>query len=279
MKLRVTIIIGILLLIVGSGMMIAAASQENFNIKNVLFTNLEAEEKLYNADEIEGIYFDAEVDSLVVYKTAREDIRIIGKKGDNLEYNYRIDDNGILCIEQETKGVLGKFININIFGTIGIEEMKFIIELPEAFNKDLTIDINAGNLEIRNYDANKINIDINAGAAKLEKLNVDNLTANIDVGDIDINNCTFNTSSIKVEVGDIDISNCLFSNSIIEVEVGDIDANAEVTSSLDVSVEVGDINLNLIGTDDLYKINNDSNGTVIIKIDVEVGDFDYSFQN
>lgn len=257
MKTKVSIIIGLLLLLIGGSMMIVAATRDDFDIDNILFTNIEFEEKLYNAEEVNSISFTADADCLKIIRSDRTDIRVLGKKGDHLEYNYYINKNNTLVIKQDTKGILGGFIDLNIFGTMSSDNA-FIIEVPSTYTGTLNIDIDAGDVSIINYEASNINIDVDAGSINLENINAQSLEAHVEMGDIDIINSYFGTSNISVELGDID-------------------ANLGITSALSLEVEVGDINLQLIGTDDLYNVNNDGSGTIRIRLEVELGDYDYSF--
>ena len=173
MKLKGFIITGLLLIVAGFIVSIVGFSNEEFDLGNIGFAPT-IETYQYNVDEIDTIIYDSDVDELEIRPAAGNQIQIITKCVNGFGYTINIEGKS-LVIEQFSDSI---FAN---------DSCEVIIEIPQNALVNLDIEIDTGEVEIKNVKASNVSVLLDIGNVDITSVSFSNLNVEVDVGDIDIN--------------------------------------------------------------------------------------------
>ena len=135
----------------------------------------------------------------------------------------------------------GFFNNWNLVGD-GVLEITY----PANANLGkLEVNVNLGDVEISDLNANKIFTDLDAGDISVARISTEQLSIILDLGNCDIDDANAKNSEISCDSGNINIKN--FESDGIEVDssLGDVTIDGSLRGKSDIDLDAGDLKLNL----------------------------------
>lgn len=261
MKIRGFIIAGILLSAVGGGLTGYAATREDFNFEELSHAEVELEEISYSTEEISSIFLTAAADNVKIVESDTEEIRIIGKKAEYMQYIYTLDEpTKSLTIEQEyEKNWFFRIFSFNPFWWNQELKTPYTIFIPKTGLKSMELTVNAGNAEI-------------------EQQNIERFSAHLNAGNLVIRNSSFIEIGLEVNAGNCSAENIATATLTAKVNAGNAEILSRITTFAKVDVNAGNAVLELIGDAEEYCINGKGNGSASIEVNVDLGNFRYSFK-
>lgn len=222
--------------------------------------------------EAADIYIKNSEDNLTHVKIYGEKDNTTVKTNNNLEITNKIAKCIGFCINREVS-IIELYIPSNYDKKITIKSNFGNIKVEDFKDLTLTIDIDAGNIEVGNIKEGNIktnagNIDVassktltvkdNAGNIKVDK--VDDITATNNAGNITINEVN-NYLKIQDDAGEIKINTLnINKNSSIKNNMGNVKIGKTNDIYIDGTVNLGNMKIN--------NNNKDSNITLTIKCDL-----------
>ena len=156
------------------------------------------------------------------------------------------------------------------------------INIDDVNTKDIAIDLNAGDVKIRNIKSeNKIDIKVQFGDITLNNVDTTELSCDLNAGNYEIQSCNFSEKmTIKGYAGDAELSDVKSPNNNIEITNGDVEYYyVEVLKTLNITVTTGDINISLTGKKADYTLTKNvmgttetvGSGSLIVNLSITVG--------
>lgn len=257
MKIKGSIISGVLLLGVGLCVTGYATTRDDFNYDELAKSEFEIVEDTFDAENLKGIKCDITAENIKIISTDNVNIKITSKKSEELNYTFSIDDENYLNVVQNIEKSWG-FIDWNIFN-INKTVDPLIIEIPKNSKYELFLDLKAANLEIKDLDFTKVDLLCNAGNIDMDNCNVDYLNVDVNAGNLDFNEFTIGELMCKMNAGNADFK-------------------AKITKSANLSCNAGNIDVILTDNKDNYTINGVGNGSVKILTEEDASDIDIKFE-
>lgn len=261
MKIKGFIITGILLAAAGGGITGYAATREDFNFEELSHTEVELEEKSYSSETISSIFLTVAADNVKIVESDTEEIKIIGKKTEYMQYIYTVDEEAkALTIEQKyEKNWFLKIFSFNPFGWNQELKTPYTIFVPKSGLKSMELTVAAGNTEINQQ-------------------NIDSFSVHLNAGNVEIQNSVFNEINLEVNAGNCSAKNITAASLTAEVNAGNTEILSRITTLARIEVNAGNAILVLIGNAEDYSVNGKGNGSARIEVDVDLGNFRYSFK-
>lgn len=281
MKLKVSLIIGFLLLAIGIGTVIFAVTRDDFEITEIIDSNIEYVDVELEATDVDTLILNVKSDNVKIRKSENKKINIKSKKSDNMHYEEKIEGN---------KLIITQLFEHKYNFTFGIFQ-PYEIYLPFEILEEASINMTAGNLDINDININKGYIDLNAGNLDINNSALTNCEVLAKAGNVKLITGDINTLKAEVKTGNLKIEANNISNATLDVNAGNLNANADkidsitadvdagnlkieakITIKADFNVSAGNLTLKLIGSSDDYAINSAEVNKVTIILDVDFGD-------
>lgn len=270
MKLKISLIIGFILLALGIGTVVFAITRDDFDLDGIVDSNIEYLDLEFSADNIDTIVIDVKSDNFSIKRSEDEMINIKSKKSENMYYEEIIEDNKLI-IKQHFKHKVFNF-------TLGFIK-PYELELPFEMLNEASIILNAGNLNIKNSSINNSKITNNAGNVKIVTNDMESITGNVDAGYLKIEASKIGNANLDVSAGNLNIKANEITSVVADVDAGNLKIESKITYLADLDVNAGNMTLNLIGNKDDYSINSKEVNKVYIKIDVDAGNKNIDYIN
>lgn len=279
--------IGVLLTIIGlfnDGNVVNMWENREFSIqsgtlKDEDFDNLYNEDKFTEVlscreDEITGLAVDVVEGSLVIKQSDDDMCHIMTSDESKVESRM---DNGIVRIKEDSDGPF-KWIHI---GILNKSYTKTIIYLPEKKLKSIDIMMEAGNVKLYGFEAEKCTINMQAGALYgVEAQTFNEFTAKIKAGTIEMDELYADKGKINCELGNFSMLDGALASNDIKCQMGNVDLlmlGEEADYQYDVNVAMGDVDIGDMSYSgqDIHK---GSDNSKEIKIDCEMGQVTVDFE-
>lgn len=255
---KILIIVGILLVIIGSSISIISLANNNWDFSN-LFTKVNYNTSTYNFEEeingivIESNTIDIEIvkieegtSKVEVFESEHQEHAVTMNQGVlsiycNLEENwynsifmvnkskvtvYLLDkEYQSLLINQTTGDIkINSGLNIN---NVRIETTTGDIQLYELESVDLSINLTTGNIYLKDFNSTgNITLNQTSGDAKLDNVACNNLTSVSTTGDINLKDVIVSENiNIEKGTGDIEFYKIDASSLKLETTTGDIEGS------------------------------------------------------
>lgn len=122
--------------------------------------------------------------------------------------------------------------------------------------KDITAELDAGNLELKDVTASDLDLKVDAGRVAIEGGKFDNVTIDADAGDIEIDDTEMKDVSVNADMGNIKLKNVVFENGIANADLGKISVSGTF-EKLEGESSMGDIDVENKNGDAKYDLNVD----------------------
>lgn len=262
MKIKSIVIVGIILCVIGLGLSIYAATRPDFKVEEE-FINQES-----SFGEIEKITFDGDFNNIIITKNTTNYINYY--ISDSYKYNINYDEvNKTLTIETNFRGKLA-FLKLH-------EAKPFNIYISSDL-KYLELDLDTGDIEIKDININTANIELDAGSLYFNNLTVNNLECNINAGYLKLDKATINKGNIELDAAKFESNNSLLGEIVITIDAGSFDHTGKILNSLTIDIDAGSVDLDLDQYQSEFIINGRGNGNIIINHDIDFGDFDIEYK-
>jgi len=199
--------------------------------------------------------------------------------GDNYSIYYNLPEKLVptYTIENKTLKIksTGKHFAFNFFGNSS-GKYSITLTIPKDTVLDSTsLDISAGDIDLKNIAFNSLFIDTSAGNVNIDKVTAENLEIDTSAGNINLDNVTVKNLKADTNAGNIDSRNLKAESIKADTSMGNIDFNAPVFTEANFDSSMGDIDISV--TDAFKKLTaNCSMGSVNFKYDRTVADEEIS---
>ncbi len=230
MKLKGFIISGAIVFGIGLILWLIVILQPGFKYSDAKFPVEEVSNKY---DEVLNVYYEGDADDIEIISTTAED-EIITYNSEAMWYEVSYDETSkTVRINQKTKDFIFD-ISIN----------------NSRVGKPIVIKING--------ELNKLHLEVDAGDVTIKDLTVDKLELNIDAGKASFINCVTNQAEL-------------------EIDAGSLDYEGKVFDYMEVSIDVGSIEIDLAQKRSEFNINGVGSGSIRLILDTELGSKDVDF--
>lgn len=244
----------------------------------------------FNLEEINNINISLESEDIEFRQNNESnkiEITAYGIEGENLKEDLK---EGELNLSKEN--------NILCFFCFDLDE-KIIVNLPNEYDKKITLKTSSGDIDLKNVNTKKSNIEMQTSSGDINVKNANEASLKSTSGDINIDECSIgyiSTTSGKIDVGQINEANLESTSGDIEVENikekcnikatsgkikvnnSTINQNSEITSaSGDITiVNESDIyyNTETVSGDVKIEKNNDRKSEIELKLKTTSGNID-----
>ncbi|SCZ76498.1 DUF4097 family beta strand repeat-containing protein [Pseudobutyrivibrio xylanivorans] len=119
------------------------------------------------------------------------------------------------------------------------------IDIKDIQADDFDIDANAGDIDINDITAEKIDIDANAGDIDVKNVTAEKIGIDANAGDLNLMDSTAKSAEVSANAGDIDITGT-YDQIECACDFGDVDIDAPSTErkNIDVDCAFGSVNVN-----------------------------------
>ena len=226
---KTLLIASLVLIVVGGGLLIAGALSGGWEqLKNTdLTSGKEYQEKTIDYDEaFNKIEIDAQSYPVKILKSndARAHLRIRTDENHNLKFGT---DGDTFKITEKYEAKKNINIDLGIWDEFfGIDNEKIIcLYLPEKEYESITLNADAGDVEIDGLKIKNLTAELKAGSFDLKNISIESGEIKCKAGEVEIDGSILNNSNIYASVGSIDIEKSKLKNVNLEAKLGDIDVN------------------------------------------------------
>lgn len=265
----ICLVSGFLCIAVGIAMIIASFSMgvgERINnaIEGASTGNLVELNESY--DSINSINFEVSAANLEV--KVGDEFSINYSKQADADFKTYVND-GVWYIEGSQ--FENKFHFTNIFSWFkNVEQQTIYITVPaQAVFDDVSIRVDAGNLEWGNINCTNLSVELNAGNIELEKVNAEgNIVLNCEAGNIEIGAGSAYEVHISSDLGNVEWRGDVEKNISAESNMGNVSlylAGDEEDYNIYAEANLGNISLNdkeYAGVENSLNINNSAEKTI-----------------
>lgn len=226
---KILLIASLALVLVGGGLLIAGALSGGWEqLKNTdLTSGKEYQEKTIDYDEaFNKIEIDAQSYPVKVLKSndAKAHLRIRTDENHKLKFGT---DGDTFKITEKYEAKKRVNVDLGIWDELlGIDNEKMIcLYLPEKEYESITMNADAGDVEIDGLKIKNLTAELKAGSFDLKNMLIESGEIKCKAGDVEIDDSTLNNSNIYASVGSIEIEKSKLKNVNLEAKLGDIDVN------------------------------------------------------
>lgn len=186
---------------------------------------------------------EGEITSLTV-DAAIGDVRI--KTGSDFSVDYNIYeqlvptvtvDDGVLKVKSEAE-------RLNLTGINLPKDLYIIITIPEDFRfEKVSLDLDAGNMNIKNLSADSLRLDVDAGNIKMEDVEAGEVTADVDAANFEVTDLTTDRFTVDIDAGNLDIRDSYIDYIYADVDMGNVESHNCTINSGECDVDLGNISL------------------------------------
>lgn len=242
---KTLLIASLVLIVVGGGLLIAGALSGGWEqLKNTdLTSGKEYQEKTIDYDEaFNKIEIDAQSYPVKILKSndARAHLRIRADENHNLKFGT---DGDTFKITEKYEAKKNINIDLGIWDEFfGIDNEKIIcLYLPEKEYESITLNADAGDVEIDGLKIKNLTAELKAGSFDLKNISIESGEIKCKAGEVEIDGSILNNSNIYASVGSIDIEKSKLKNVNLEAKLGDIDVNSCEYDGGSMRVNLGSI--------------------------------------
>ena len=124
------------------------------------------------------------------------------------------------------------------------EDLYIRITIPEGTElENVKVDIDAGNLDIKDLKAGAFILDMDAGNIDLRNLEADKIEIDCDAGNVDVRGCTAGRFGIDLDAGNADITDCEIDTIDADVDAGNFEARNCTINDGECNASLGNIYL------------------------------------
>jgi len=209
------------------------------------------------ATEISDIAFDGAAISINIRTSSNVDGIVCTYEGyDELmpEMNY---EDGELSFSQHPNGrnrtgnIESPVLTITVNPDCTLDSLSLNIDAGDVTIRDISInkitgDLDAGNIEVYNSTISSFNVDCDAGNVQLNGGSIDSLFVELDAGNFEVYDITFTSLNGSCDMGNI--------------EIHDVDASAY---SIDAEIDLGELTVDGSSCGSNYHSNVDSDCSIV----------------
>lgn len=164
------------------------------------------------------------------------------------------------------------------FHDINIQNSAGNVQINDAIAKKIELELDLGEATLSNVKADHLSISISAGNCNLSDVTTLKGDLSLDLGDLETKN--FNSKDLEVEVdaGNANLQGTFTGKNIIDADLGEVVLTTtlpEKDYNYNVEVDLGDVEINGSKTSSLVKSSDAANH---IKIESSLGDVKLNFQ-
>ena len=194
MKIKGFLIAGSIVFGIGLIVLVIVSLLPGFSYNNLKYP---VTEKQYNYDEILNVYYEGDVEGLVIEGTTGDNTVITyDSEAMWYEVNYNETTKSISII-QKTKKYSFSIGNSR-------NDKPVIVKINGDLEK-LTVDIDAASLEVKDLTINSVNISIDAGKASFENTIISKGEMEIDAGKVEFEGKILTSLDAGVDAGSIEL--------------------------------------------------------------------------
>lgn len=220
------------------------------------------------------------------------DVSFVKGESYKIEYNYLekygkpnqvevIDDT--LYFTSHSNKWKNKFFNfdlINLFGNNEKREQQVTVYLPEKANiNEVNIELDMGDLELKDLNIKDLSADLNLGDISGEKLVVETSNISLDMGDFEFEDFVSKGLEADMNLGDFDVSGKLEGLTVVNSDMGSININTTLSKesySYNVDVDMGDVKINR--ESNMSKVLENNGAPNRIEVNCAMGDVELYFE-
>lgn len=224
---KTLLIASLVLIVVGGGLLIAGALSGGLEqLKNTdLTSGKEYQEKRIDYDEeFNKIEINAQSYPVKILKSndARTHVKFRTDENHNLKLGT---DGDTFKISEKYESKKKVNIDLSIWDELlGIDNEKIIcLYLPEKEYESITLNADAGDVEIDGLKIKKLTAELKAGSFDLKNFSIESGEIKCEAGEVEVDDSTLNNLNIYASVGSIDIEKSKLKNVNLEAKLGDID--------------------------------------------------------
>jgi DUF4097 and DUF4098 domain-containing protein YvlB len=252
------------------------------------------EDTVTYTDALSSIVLDLETRNIEITSTTDDFISIDYYSKEDDTWSFDFDHGELTIIQDEPNGIFNWFS-----WTLPTSNyLDVIISIPEAYNFDVDIKTNTGDISLENFDtlgdislitdtgrvsvelidAISIYLESDTGSLKVIDVNADeDISLDTDTGSAEIENTTCESLTVDLSTGSIDVSDIVANKIDLDTNTGSIDVEGiNLTNrTLRLSTDTGSVKVNgndqgdtynLILTDDDFYLTAETNtGSIRIK--------------
>lgn len=242
---KTLLIASLILIVLGGGLLIAGALSGGWEqLKNTdLTSGKEYQEKTIDYDEaFNKIEIDAESYPVKILKSDDARTHVKFRTDENHDVQFE-NDNGLLKISEQYEPKKKVNIDLGIWDELlGIDNEKIIcLYLPEKEYGSITLNANAGDVEIDGLKIKNLTAELKAGSFDLKNISIESGEIKCEAGEVEIYDSILNNSNIYASVGSIDIEKSKLKNVNLEAKLGDIDVHDCEYDGGSMRVQLGSI--------------------------------------
>lgn len=234
-KTAIAILIAVLVVAIGAGLCFAGLSTVNFRFRDLVRT--EYSKSTYELSEpfremdIRG--YTADVDIVAGEGDTR---KVTVFESDWEKYTVQVQDGRLIIrpVDQEKSRWF-------LFG-FRFKGPRITLTLPKAEYASLQVELNTGDLSIRDLDIETVLVNLNTGRAEISSLKLKSIVAHSDTGRLLLSDLSPVTAELSVNTGDLVLKNVICSGELrCESTTGDIRLTDVDALSLYLEATTGNI--------------------------------------
>ena len=228
-------------------------------VKDMAIIGNDKDFKVYNEtyDSVNSIDFDINAANLEI--TDGDEFSIKYSKQDKADFETYVDENGVWHINGsifDKRIILANIISM----AVNNNKQTIYITIPaDAELSDISVKLDAGNIEWDSIKGNSCNIDLNAGNIELSRADIkSDFELDCSAGNVELESCTAQKLNMSVDAGNIDVGYCIASEVYMSVDAGNIEWRGDIEENINVDSNMGNVTIRMPGNTDDYNIYADS---------------------
>ena len=172
------------------------------------------------------------------------DIKI--EYGEKARVEYRLAESAVPDVFVESGTLHIKKKDNKGWGMIpfGIGDSYILVVIPEGLVlDDLTINHDAGDLDIISIETDDLNIDVDAGDIEIKGVTAEEAEFDVDAGNIELAGCKFDELTVDVDAGNVNLTGCTVEKISADIDAGNIESHDSNINSGRVEADLGNIAL------------------------------------
>lgn len=151
-------------------------------------------------------------------------------------------------------------------------ECKLTVTMPDGVKlSQVNLDIDAGDVEIRNMNAEKLSIDVDAGNIEIYDGSFADVSVDVDAGNVSFENCLTQNVKADADLGNIEWKHCTFDTIIANADMGNVEAHSSQSLQeykMNFEVDLGNIDVFGKSYSDNYRADGDASKYIEISVNL-----------
>ena len=214
----ISIIVAMILIVVGFCFMYFGAVGIDFDFSRL--NTLAIETNTYKIENtFDSIKINTSVCDVVFLPTEKEYCEVVFREESKMKHSVKMSDNTLVIDYTNNKKW---YDNIGIFWG----KTDITVYLPDNTYKDVKIETNTGDVELKGFSFENLLISTNTGDVELKGFSLESLLIFSDTGDVEIADVETRELSAETETGDVSLKKVYVRNGIdIKTDTGDVEIN------------------------------------------------------